>query len=205
MPLGDDPSPRDRFRPGLQPHLAHACGTGQGTFQRTLTRSPETTSAVHDRRKRRHSPWLDTCARTARRGARGMAGRGRGSVSPGQPLVRLHPISDHSEGGTRERPHQGAQGRTVRVAPRAATDPRVLSPTTRSARPSIHPTSGLENARESSNAAGPVTTRPSPPCPPPLPKALAAAGLASQDIDVIIVATCTHPYQTPTAASRSPA
>ena len=33
-------------------------------------------------------------------------------------------------------------------------------------------------------------------------KALAAAGLASQDIDVIIVATCTHPYQTPTAASE---
>ncbi len=33
-------------------------------------------------------------------------------------------------------------------------------------------------------------------------KALAAAGLASQDVDVIIVATCTHPYQTPSAASE---
>ncbi len=33
-------------------------------------------------------------------------------------------------------------------------------------------------------------------------KALAGAGLTSQDIDVIIVATCTHPYQTPTAASE---
>ena len=33
-------------------------------------------------------------------------------------------------------------------------------------------------------------------------KALAAAGIAPDQIDVILVATCTHPYQTPSAASE---
>ena len=62
------------------------------------TRSPETNSAVHDRRERRHL-----------RGSTPVHALHGGvlvewlvedgdPVSPGQPLVRLHPISDHSEG-----------------------------------------------------------------------------------------------------------
>ena len=33
-------------------------------------------------------------------------------------------------------------------------------------------------------------------------KALAAAGITPDQIDVILIATCTHPYQTPSAASE---
>ncbi len=91
--------------------------------------------------------------------------------------------------------------RTPASAASAATARGGSSPTTRSSSASTPPTSGSASAPASSSARGPARASPSSTCrcSPPRP-ALERAGIEGSDLDAIIVATVSWPYQTPGAA-----
>ena len=83
--------------------------------------------------------------------------------------------------------------------------PARVVPTPRSATASTPPTSGSASAPASCRAAGPRRTRRSSTWPRRRPgKALDAAGMDPSRIGAVLVATVTHPFQTPSAAARSP-
>ena len=87
----------------------------------------------------------------------------------------------------------------------AATGPSGSSSTPRSSTRSTPPTSGSASAPGSSAAASRHRTRRSWTCRHATREALAMAGLEAGQIDAVIVATVTHPYQTPGAApTRGP-
>ena len=185
-------------------HLAHACGTGKGHVPTNPGRGRRRrTSAVHDRRKRRPSVARHLCTHRT-------AGCQNGWSRTG---IRSHPANPSCACTRSAITAKGVRVSAPIKAPEGAPFARILA--TGSYRPSrvvtndeicqtidssdewIRERSGIIERRWAGDDETVATMSAA-----AAEKALAAAGLASQDIDVIIVATCTHPYQTPTAASE---
>ncbi len=83
----------------------------------------------------------------------------------------------------------------------APTCPSACSPTPTSSASWTRPTSGSARAPASASGASPPRTRRRPPwAPSPAKRAIAVAGLAPDDIDLIIVATLTPDYPMPSTA-----
>ena len=116
------------------------------------------------------------------------------------------PDSAPPRGGALHEPHQRAVGRRSTPASwvSAATAPSGSSPTRRSASASTPPTSGSGSAPASSHVAGPRPTSPSSTCASPrAARPSPRRGSRPTQIGSVIVATVTHPLQTPRRLRRS--